>query len=96
MIDVKSVPEVNVLGYDADTGLTLGAAVECYKVYAVDAICDAYPGLIDATQIIGGTAIQGRASIGGNLCNASPAGGLHTAVNCTRCYLCHRRSKRRA
>ena len=73
MIDVKSIPEVNVLDYNADTGLTLGAAVECYKIYAVDEICDAYPGLIDATKIIGGTAIQGRAAVGGNLCNASPA-----------------------
>ncbi len=73
MIDIKSIPEVNALDYTADTGLTLGAAVECYKIYAVDAICDAYPGLIDATQIIGGTAIQGRAAVGGNLCNASPA-----------------------
>ncbi len=73
MIDIKSIPEVNVLDYNADTGLTLGAAVECYKVYAVDEICNAYPGLIDATKIIGGTAIQGRAGVGGNLCNASPA-----------------------
>ena len=73
MIDIKSIPEVNVLEYHADTGLTLGAAVECYKIYAVDAICDAYPGLVDATKIIGGTAIQGRAGVGGNLCNASPA-----------------------
>jgi carbon-monoxide dehydrogenase medium subunit len=73
MIDIKSIPEVNVLDYNADTGLTLGAAVECYKIYAVDEICDAYPGLIDATKIIGGTAIQGRAGVGGNLCNASPA-----------------------
>ena len=73
MIDIKSIPEVNVLDYDANTGLTLGAAVECYKIYAVDAICDAYPGLIDAATIIGGTAIQGRAAVGGNLCNASPA-----------------------
>ena len=73
MIDIKSIPEVNVLDYNADTGLTLGAAVECYKIYAVDEICDAYPGLIDATKIIGGTAIQGRAAVGGNLCNASPA-----------------------
>ena len=73
MIDIKSIPEVNVLDYNADTGLTLGAAVECYKIYAVDEICDAYPGLVDATKIIGGTAIQGRAGVGGNLCNASPA-----------------------
>ncbi len=73
MIDIKSIPEVNVLDYNANTGLTLGAAVECYKIYAVDEICDAYPGLVDATKIIGGTAIQGRAAVGGNLCNASPA-----------------------
>ena len=72
MIDIKAIPEVNVLDYNA-TGLTLGAAVECYKIYADDAVCAAYPALIDATKIIGGTAIQGRAAIGGNLCNASPA-----------------------
>lgn len=73
MIDIKAIPEVNVLDYDAETGLTLGAAVPCYQIYAEDEICDAYPGLIDATKIIGGTAIQGRAGVGGNLCNASPA-----------------------
>jgi carbon-monoxide dehydrogenase medium subunit len=73
MIDIKSIPEVNILDYDSKNGLTLGAAVPCYQIYAIDAICDAYPGLIDATKIIGGTAIQGRAGVGGNLCNASPA-----------------------
>lgn len=73
IIDIKSIPDVNELEYDSDTGLTLGAAVPCYKIYADDAICNAYPGLVDATKIIGGTAIQGRAAVGGNLCNASPA-----------------------
>ncbi len=73
MIDIKSIPEVNELFYDSETGLMLGAAVPCYQIYAVDAICEAYPGLVDATKIIGGTAIQGRAGVGGNLCNASPA-----------------------
>ncbi len=73
IIDIKSIPEVNELTYDSNSGLTLGAAVPCYQIYAVDTICDAYPSLIDATKIIGGTAIQGRAGIGGNLCNASPA-----------------------
>jgi len=73
MVDVKDIPETNVLSYAPGAGLNLGAAVPCYKVYADDAICAAYPGLIDAAKIIGGTAIQGRASVGGNLCNASPA-----------------------
>jgi carbon-monoxide dehydrogenase medium subunit len=37
-------------------------------------VCDLYPGLIDATSIIGGVAIRGRATLGGNLCNAAPSG----------------------
>ncbi|RKU26940.1 carbon monoxide dehydrogenase [Candidatus Poribacteria bacterium] len=73
IIDIKSIPEVNELTFDSNSGLTLGAAVPCYQIYANDSICESFPGLVDATVIIGGTAIQGRAGIGGNLCNASPA-----------------------
>lgn len=73
MVDVKDIPETNVLSFSQDSGLHLGAAVPCYRIYADDKISAAYPGLADAAKIIGGTAIQGRASVGGNLCNASPA-----------------------
>ena len=73
MVDIKDISETNALSYSPETGLTLGAAVPCYKIYADDAISAAYPGLIDAAKIIGGIGIQGRASVGGNLCNASPA-----------------------
>ncbi len=73
LIDVKSIPELNEITYDPSKGLTLGAAVECYKIYNDKAISKAYPGLIDSASLIGGTQIQGRASIGGNLCNAAPS-----------------------
>ncbi|MCG9128569.1 xanthine dehydrogenase family protein subunit M [Candidatus Poribacteria bacterium] len=73
IIDIKSIPEVNELRFGSESGLTLGSAVPCYQIYGNESICSAFPGLIDATKIIGGTAIQGRAGIGGNLCNASPA-----------------------
>src|SRR6266545_4371931 len=53
---------------------TLGAAVPCYRIYGDSAIAAAYPALVDSVSIIGGTAIQGRATVGGNLCNASPSG----------------------
>jgi carbon-monoxide dehydrogenase medium subunit len=43
-------------------------------------IAAAYPGLIDAASIIGGTAIQGRATLGGNLCNAAPSGDAISAM----------------
>lgn len=73
IIDVKKIPEANELSYDPQNGLRLGAAVPCYKIYNNTTIAHAYPGLMDAFTLVGGTQIQGRASVGGNLCNSSPA-----------------------
>ena len=73
VVDIKDIPELNELSYNPSGGLTLGAAVPCYRVYNDDAVAEAYPGLIDAASLIGGTQIQGRASIGGNLANAAPS-----------------------
>lgn len=73
VVDIKHVPEANELIFDPLTGLSIGAAVPCYKI-ASDAVIQAvYPGLVDAVSLIGGRQIQDRASLGGNLCNASPA-----------------------
>lgn len=73
VIDIKGVPEVDELTFDAHNGLRLGAAVPCHRIYRHDDVLRSYPGLIDAASLIGGVQIQGRASLGGNLCNASPA-----------------------
>ncbi len=74
LVDVKAIPELNQISYSPQTGLVLGAATPCYLIYQDKAVASAYPGLIDAASLIGGIQIQGRATIGGNLCNAAPSG----------------------
>jgi CO/xanthine dehydrogenase FAD-binding subunit len=73
VLDIKHIPEVNELSYDLSGGLRIGAAVPCYRVVEYIRQQGIYPGLAMAVGLVGGTQIQGRATIGGNLCNASPA-----------------------
>ncbi len=73
LVDLKNIPEVSQLSYDPSRGLTLGAAVPCYRIYEHADLPRHYPGLNDAASLIGGIQIQSRASVGGNLCNSSPA-----------------------
>ncbi len=73
LVDVKKIPELTSITFDQQRGLRIGAATPCYRIYENEMVARLYPALIDSTSLIGGTAIQGRASLGGNLCNASPA-----------------------
>ena len=72
-VDIKALPEAMSITYDPDQGLTIGAAAPCYQIARHEAVRSHYPCLVDSASLIGGIAIQGRASLGGNLCNASPA-----------------------
>ena len=74
IVDVKKIPELNELSFSPQAGLRIGAAVPCHRIYEDEAIAEAYPGVMDAATLIGGIQIQGRASLGGNLCNAAPSG----------------------
>lgn len=74
VVDVKHIPDLSQLAFDPARGLTIGAAVPCSQIYSHHGIAASFPGLIDAVALIGGIAIQNRASLGGNICTASPAG----------------------
>ena len=73
VIDVKKISELNALRI-SDEELTLGAAVSCRKIWSDKRVADFFPALLDSAKLIGGLTIQGRASLGGNLCNAAPSG----------------------
>jgi CO/xanthine dehydrogenase FAD-binding subunit len=72
LVDVKKIDELNVLEL-SDSGLRVGAAVPCYRIYGCPEISQQYAALTDSARIIGGIQIQSRASVGGNLCNSGPA-----------------------
>lgn len=80
VVDIKRVPEVNELSFQEGAGLTIGAAVSCAQICEHPQVAALYPGLVDAVSLIGGTQVQGRASVGGNLCNASPAADTAPAL----------------
>lgn len=73
LVDIKRIPETNRLAYDSREGLTIGAAVQCFRLCEDRQVRDLYPALVDSASLIGGVAVQGRATIGGNLCNAAPS-----------------------
>lgn len=72
-VDVKHIAELTALSYDPSNGLTVGAATPLYRVYGDSDVVRHYPAITESAHVIGGTAIQGRASLGGNLANSSPA-----------------------
>jgi carbon-monoxide dehydrogenase medium subunit len=88
VVDTKYIESMMQAVID-DAGLVLGPSISCAELTGRADIKAVYPGLIEAAYLIGSTQIQGRASIGGNLCNASPAGDTLPAliVNAARCVI---------
>jgi len=87
-IDIKRIPAL--IGFTIDeNGLRLGAATSAAEIVESEEITRLWPGLAEAAALIGSTQIQGRGSVGGNLCNASPAADTPCAliVNRAECVI---------
>jgi CO/xanthine dehydrogenase FAD-binding subunit len=72
IVDLKRIPELIGIKVDQD-GFLIGAATPCFALGEHAALRAAWPGVVEAARLIGSTQIQGRASLGGNICNGSPA-----------------------
>ena len=72
VVDVKRIPELRAITRE-NGAFRIGAAVSGAEVGEHEDVKAAWPGVVEALELIGSTQIQGRASLGGNLCNASPA-----------------------
>lgn len=72
VVDLKRIPDL--VGIREEGGaFVIGAATSGAMLGEHAAFGKAWPGVLEAANLIGSTQVQGRASLGGNLCNASPA-----------------------
>lgn len=74
IIDIKKIEETTALTETPEGGFVIGAAVSGAVLAEHPSFGKAWPGVLEAVNLIGSTQVQGRASPGGNLCNGSPAG----------------------
>ncbi|RUT98383.1 xanthine dehydrogenase family protein subunit M [Mesorhizobium sp. USDA-HM6] len=72
IVDIKAIAGLSEIIETAD-GFRIGAAVSCAVLGENAALRKAWPGVVEAAKLIGSKQVQGRCTITGNLCNASPA-----------------------
>lgn len=72
IVDTKKIPGISGIRQQ-DGAFIIGAATSGAVIGENEALRRAWPGVVEATNLIGSTQVQGRASLAGNLCNASPA-----------------------
>lgn len=72
LVDLKGIPELTSIASE-NGGYRFGAAVPCIELLEHEALAKDWPGVIDGIKFIGSIQVKGRATVGGNLCNASPA-----------------------
>ena len=72
VVDIKAIDGMTEIAETSDA-FEIGAGVSCAALGENQALVAAWPGVVEAANLIGSTQIQGRCTMSGNLCNASPA-----------------------
>lgn len=72
IIDIKRIDAMHLIAAE-DGGYRIGAAVCGAELGKHKGVCKMWPGVVESVELIGSTQVQGRATMVGNLCNASPA-----------------------
>ena len=84
IIDIKRIPETRTIARQ-NGNFIIGAAVSGAELSEHPQLKHDWPGVVEAFDLIGSTQIQSRATLGGNLCNASPAADSVPALIAAGC-----------
>ena len=82
MVDIKGIPGFQDIRMLENGWLRIGAAVTMNEVVAHPDVQGSYPLLADACGSVASYQLRNRATIGGNICNASPAADSAPALIC--------------
>jgi carbon-monoxide dehydrogenase medium subunit len=74
LVDIKGLEGTRTIAFDPNKGLTIGAAVTMNMVSSHPDVIKHYPNLAEAANSVASYQLRNRATIIGNICNASPAG----------------------
>lgn len=80
LLDLKGLPGLEEISFNKKDGLTIGAAATLNAIHKHQDIQDHYPALSQAGGTVGNYQLRNRATLGGNICNASPSADLAPAV----------------
>ena len=87
LVDIKNITETRQITFDAKH-VRIGAAVSGAEIGESEQLNAMWPGVVEAVELIGSYQVQGRATIGGNLCNASPAADSVPALIAAGAMVC--------
>jgi CO/xanthine dehydrogenase FAD-binding subunit len=73
IVDIKRIAETRMITEEKGGAWRIGAAVTGAELKEHSRLKEVWPGVVEAANLIGSTQVQGRATLGGNLCNGSPA-----------------------
>jgi carbon-monoxide dehydrogenase medium subunit len=80
VVDLKHLPGMRDVTFDPREGLVIGAAVTMNELATHPAVKAHYPLLADAAASVASYQVRNRATLGGNLCNASPCADTSPAT----------------
>lgn len=76
LMDIKNIQELQEIKYTEDKGLEIGAAVSLNEIINSEIINEKYGILIQAAKTLANSLLRNRATLLGNICNASPGGDM--------------------